>query len=43
MVDEGTTGGDQEEMTEGRIEVLIDTPREPGLEDTIIGDVNHEK
>lgn len=43
MVDEGTTGGDQEEMIKGTVEVLIDTPGEPGLEDTVMGDVNPEK
>lgn len=43
MVDEGTTGGDQEGMTEGTVEVLTDMQGEPSLEDTVMRDVNPEK
>lgn len=43
MVDKGTTEGDQEGTTKGTVEVLTNTPGEPGLEDTIMGDVNPEK
>lgn len=42
MVDEGTTRGDQELMTEGVVGVPIAAPGEPNLRD-VMGDVNPEE